>query len=69
MEYLATDGNDIEWSVHRAGIGGDGPSKGRLERSDTQFSIGMHVDCADCNYRAVMDTAAVRTIFFSHYVK
>ena len=69
MEYLATEGNDIEWMVHRAGIGGDGPSKGVLERSDTTFSIASHVDCAAYSYTTVMDDSAVRTCNFSCYVK
>ena len=69
MEYLATQAQDIEWMVHRAGIGSDGASKGTLQRSSTDFSIGTHVDCADFNYRTVMDPAAVRTTHFSHYVK
>ena len=67
MEYLATQAADIEWMVHRAGIGGDGPSKGTLRRSDTDFSVGTHVDCADYNLRTVMDDGAVRTCSFSCY--
>ena len=66
-EYLATEGNDLEWMVHRAGIGGDGVSKGVLRRSNTDFSVATHVDCADYNYRTVMDAAAVRTCSFSCY--
>lgn len=67
MEYLATEANDIEWIVHRAGIGSDGPSKGVLERSKTKFSVGTHMDCADYNYRTIMDATAVHTCDLSHY--
>ena len=68
MAYLATKAVDIEWIVHRAGIGSDGASKGRLERSPTKFSVGTHIDCAAYNYRAILDDRAVRTADFSHYV-
>ncbi|CAJ2505758.1 Uu.00g131520.m01.CDS01 [Anthostomella pinea] len=68
-EYLTTEAKDIEWSVHLAGIGSDGPSKGTLERSETQFSIGTHKDCAAYNYRTVMDPSAVHTCQFSHYAR
>ena len=68
MEYLATQANDIDWMVHRAGIGSDGPSKGTLQRSKTQFSIGTHRDCADYNYRTVMDDSAIHSSDFSHYI-
>ncbi len=67
MEYLATEANDIEWIVHRAGIGSDGPSKGVFERSKTEFSIGTHIDCAAYNYRTIMDVSAIRTSDFSYY--
>jgi uncharacterized protein YbjT (DUF2867 family) len=69
MAYLAEEAQDIEWMVHRAGIGGDGPSKGTLQRSPSKFSVGTHRDCADYNYRTLTDTAAVHTSDFSHYVK
>jgi putative NADH-flavin reductase len=61
MDYLATEANDIEWIVHRAGIGSDGPSRGRLTRSSTRISIATHVDCACYNYRTVMDAVAVHS--------
>ena len=67
INYLATECMDIEWSVHRAGIGGDGPSKGFLERSKSKISIGPHIDCAAYNYRTVMDSAAIHTCDFSAY--
>ena len=60
---------DIEWIVHRAGIYGDGPSKGRLERSNTNYSVANHRDCADYSYRLIMDTSAIHTSDFSHYTK
>ena len=69
MAYLATEAGDIEWIVHRAGIGSDGPSKGILERSPTAFSVATFRDCAAYNYRTVMDASAVRTSDFSHYAK
>jgi putative NADH-flavin reductase len=67
MEYLEVEARDIDWVVHRAGIGGDGVSKGRLERSNTQFSVGTFRDCAEYNYRLVFDREAVHTSDFSHY--
>lgn len=67
MAYLATEANDIEWIVHLAGIGSDGPSKGTLQRSPTKFSIATHVDCADYSYRVLHDQEAVHTSHFSHY--
>ena len=69
MAYLAEEARDIEWMVHRAGIGGDGPSKGTLRRSPTKFSIGTHRDCAAYNYRTLDEAAAIHTSDFSHYVK
>ncbi len=69
IEYLATQGMDIEWSVHRAGIGGDGPSKGSLERSKAKISIASHKDCAAYNYRTVMDASAIHTCDFSAYTR
>jgi putative NADH-flavin reductase len=69
MEYLATEAKDIEWMVHRAGIYGDGPSKGRLERSNTTFSIGNFRDCAEYSHRLIKDDAAVHTSDFSCYAK
>jgi hypothetical protein len=67
MEYLATDGNDMEWIVHRAGIGGDGPTKGRLVMSTGNPSVGTHVDCADYNYRMLLDETVARRCDISHY--
>ena len=67
MAYLATEALDVEWIVHRAGIGSDGPSKGVLERSHTKFSIATHIDCAAYNYRVVNDPSAIHTANLSHY--
>ena len=69
MAYLAEEAQDIEWMVHRAGIGGDSPSKGTLQQSPTKFSIGTHRDCAAYNYRTLKEPAAIRTSDFSRYVK
>lgn len=67
MAYLATDANDIEWIVHRAGIGSDGPTKGALKRSTTKLSIATHLDCSTYNYRTIRDESAVHTADLSHY--
>ncbi len=69
MAYLATEARDIEWIVHRAGIGSDGPSKGVLARSKTKFSVATHGDCAVYNYRTIDEAAAVHTSDLSHYVR
>lgn len=67
MEYLTQEAPDIEWTVHRAGIGGDGPSKGELHRSASKISIGTFVDCATYNLRTLMDHTAVHTCDGSAY--
>ncbi|WP_370551677.1 NAD(P)-dependent oxidoreductase [Clavibacter sp. VKM Ac-2873] len=67
MRYLVDEAGDVGWMVHRAGIGGDGPSKGVLRRSSTAFSIGTFADCAAYDLRLVMDPAAVHTSDFSSY--
>ena len=67
MRYLAADAPDIEWIVHRAGIGSDGPSKGTLQRSPTKFSVATFRDCAAYNYRILADGTAIRTCDFSRY--
>lgn len=69
IDYLATEASDLEWSVHRAGIYGDGESKGRLLRSAKEFSVAQHVDVARYNYETVMDDGAIRTCQFSVYAK
>lgn len=66
MQNLAS-ANDIEWIVHRAGIGSDGTTKGVLERSMTKFSIGTHIDCAAYNYCTIMDTSAIHMSDLSYY--
>lgn len=67
MDYLATEANDLEWIVHRAGIFSDGASKGVLHRSAKKFSVATFRDCADYNYRTVADATAVHTADFSAY--
>ena len=68
MAFLATEARDIEWIVHRAGIGSDGPSKGLLKRSNTGFSVATHLDCATYNYRLIDDPSAIHTADLSRYV-
>lgn len=67
MRYLDEQGRDLDWVVHRAGIGGDGPSKGELHRSAKKISIGTFVDCATYNLRTLFDDAAVHTCDGSTY--
>ena len=67
MAYFASEANDLEWIVHRAGIFSDGPSKGVLQRSQRKFSVATFRDCADYNYRTVTDDSAVHTADLSHY--
>jgi len=69
MQYLADEAMDIEWMVHRAGIGSDGPSKGVLERSTKKVSIATFGDCASYNYRLLSDPAAIHTCDLSAYRK
>jgi hypothetical protein len=67
MRYLADDALDIEWMAHRAGIGGDGPSKGVLERSSRRVSIATFGDCASYGYRLVQDPTAIHKADLSAY--
>lgn len=67
MEYLETNAKDIDWIVHRAGIGSDGPSKGILKRSPTEFSVATFVDCATYNLATVKDSSAFHTSNLSTY--
>lgn len=67
MRYLSDEACDIEWMVHRAGIGSDGPSKGVLQRSSTAISIATFLDCAVYNLHTVMDASAVHTCDPSSY--
>lgn len=67
MRYLVDDAMDIEWMVHRAGIGSDGPSKGVLERSRSKVSVATFRDCASYNYRLLSDPGAVHTCDLSSY--
>lgn len=68
MEYLATEARDIEWIVHRAGIGSDAPSKGVLARSESKFSVATHRDCAAYNYQTINEFSAIHTADLSHYI-
>ena len=67
MRYLADEAMDIEWMVHRAGIGSDGPSKGVLERSSKKISVATFGDCASYNYRLLSDPTAIHTSDLSAY--
>lgn len=67
MRYLTDEAMDIEWMVHRAGIGSDGPSKGVLERSCRRLSIATFRDCAAYNYQLLSDPAAIHTCDGSAY--
>ena len=67
MRYLDEEARDIAWTVHRAGIGSDGPSRGELQRSARRISIGTFVDCAAYNLRALSDDSAVHTCDGSAY--
>ena len=68
MRYFVDECSDIEWMVHRAGIGGDGASKGVLVRSNEgKLGIGTFGDCARFSLGVVMDDQAVRRIFGSYY--
>ncbi len=67
MRYLSGQARDIEWIVHRAGIGSDGPSKGVLERSGRAISIATFGDCASYSYRLLSDPAAIHTCDPSAY--
>lgn len=67
MRYLSEEAMDIEWMVHRAGIGSDGPSKGVLERSSRRVSIATFRDCAAYDYRLLSDASAIHTCDLSAY--
>lgn len=69
-KWLYKEASDIEWMGHRAGIGGDGPTKGVLQRAPkgARPSIASHIDCAEYSYRLVRDASAIHTTDFSRYV-
>jgi NAD(P)-dependent dehydrogenase (short-subunit alcohol dehydrogenase family) len=69
MEYLVESASDVEWIVHRAGIGSNGPSKGVLKRSKKYVSIATFEDCATYNYQTLMDPSAIHTCDLSRYQK
>jgi putative NADH-flavin reductase len=67
MRYLTDEAADIEWIVHRAAIGGEGPSRGVLRRSEKRSDLAPYADCAAYNLRTVMDPTAVHTCDLSTY--
>lgn len=67
MAYLTEEAQDIEWMVHRAGIGSDGPSKGILKRSPNKFSVATHLDCAAYSFSILTDDSAIHTSDLSCY--
>ncbi|KTR25092.1 MULTISPECIES: NAD(P)-dependent oxidoreductase [Curtobacterium] len=69
MRYLDEQARDLEWMVHRAGIGSDGPSRGELRRSRHWISIGTFVDCAAYDLRMLWDDGAVQTWDGSAYAR
>lgn len=69
MRYLDSEARDLAWTVHRAGIGSDGPSKGRLRRSSWWISIATFVDCAAYTLRLLDDDTAVHTCDGSAYAR
>ena len=69
MQYLVDEAMDVEWMVHRAGIGSDGPTKGLLLRSATRYSVATFRDVAAYNHRILDDESAIHTCDFSSYQK
>lgn len=67
MEHLVRAAPDLPWVVHRAGLGGDGPSRGVLQRSAGRPSVATFGDGAEYALRALTDPAAVRTCDVSRY--
>lgn len=69
MRYLTDECSDVEWMVHRAAIGSDGPSRGALERSQRAISIATFQDCAAYNLITMQDQTAIHTCDGSRYAK
>ena len=67
MAYLAAEARDLNWVVHRAGIGSDGPSQGVLQRSDKRFSVATFLDCATYNYTTLLDGSVRHSCSLSRY--
>ncbi|MDO3411118.1 NAD(P)H-binding protein [Saccharibacillus sp. CPCC 101409] len=67
IEYLVEEAQDIDWTVHRASITSDGPSKGTAQRHRTKFSLLTFEDCARYNYRLLSDDSAIHTYDLSRY--
>ncbi len=69
LKYLVEEASDIEWIVHRASIISNGPSKGILKRSKSNFSLATFGDCAAYNYHTLSDESAIHTDDLSYYPK
>ncbi len=67
MQYLVDTASDIEWMVHRAAIGSDGPTRGTLRRSAKKVSIATFSDVAAYNYNLLLDPSAIHTSDLSAY--
>lgn len=69
IKYLVERASDMEWIVHRASIISDARSKGLLVRSKTRFSLATFSDCANYNFRALLDRSAIHTYDLSYYAR
>lgn len=67
MRHLAHEAPDVDWVVHRAAIGSDGPSQGLLQRSRRRSSIATFTDCAEYSLRLLFDPTAIHTSDLSGY--
>jgi uncharacterized protein len=67
MRYLTEYADDIEWVVHRAAIGSNGPSKGVPQRSNRAISIATLEDCAAYKLRILTYSSAIHTCDQSSY--
>jgi len=67
MRHLVREAPDLDWVVHRAGIGSDGPSRGVLERATGRPSVATFADCAAHDLRLLDDREALRTCDVSRY--
>lgn len=69
LKYLVEEASDIDWTVHRASIISNGPSKGVLIRSKSKFSLATFIDCASYNYQMLSDLSSIHTYDLSYYSK
>jgi putative NADH-flavin reductase len=69
IEYLVEEAADIEWIVHRASIISNGPSKGLLKRSKSDFNLATFIDCATYNFHTLADASAIHTYDLSCYAR